>query len=270
MPVNQRKIAEYFLENLGKVALLPIKNIATEIGVSEASVVRFGQILGYKGFKELKDEISNNLQDRLSPTERYQAATLKKQKEPDTLSLVAQNVISNINNTISGIDQTAFSGAVDLIIQAKKIYCFGMEISSFFSRLLTFLLRLYTYDAQYLSIDFLHYLEQVAFMSTGDLIIAFSFSPYSRETVEAVEYATKKSMKSIAFTDKKTAPITKVATHTLHIKTDNIMFSNSLGAVSVIINAIMTELNFRDPERTLHALKIIEDSIRDERYFITQ
>jgi DNA-binding MurR/RpiR family transcriptional regulator len=47
------------------------------------------------------------------------------------------------------------------------------------------------------------------------------------------------------------------------------MFSNSLGAVVTVINAIIIELNFRDKERTLNALKIIEENIKDERYFIS-
>jgi len=48
------------------------------------------------------------------------------------------------------------------------------------------------------------------------------------------------------------------------------MFSNSLGAIAVVINAIIAELNFRDKDRTLKALKIIEENIKDNRYFINQ
>lgn len=268
LPANQKKVADFFLEHLDLVALLSIKDAAKQAAVSEASIVRFAQLLGYKGYKELKDELSTTLKNQLSPTEHYQLAVTEKEKSPDIFKLVAHNVIMNINDTIKSIDFKTFSNAVDSIIAAQRIYCLGMELSHHLSRLMTFLLRTYSYDAHYLSVDFLQYREQIAYMNPNDLLIAFSFSPYSRETVEAISFAQARGINSIAFTDKKTAPIRDFATFCLQIKTDNIMFSNSLGAIVTVINAIIIELNFRDKKRTLNALKIIEENIKDERYFI--
>jgi len=269
LPANQKKVADFFLEHIDLVALLPIKDVAKQAAVSEASIVRFAQLLGYKGYKELKDELSITLKKQLSPTEYYQLAITEKAKTPDIFKLVAHNVITNINDTIKSIDTRTFSRIVDSIIAAQRIYCLGLELSHHLSRLMTFLLRQYSYDAQYLSVDFLQYREQIAYMTPKDLLIAFSFSPYSRGTVEAIAFARERGIPSIAFTDKKTSPIREFATYCLQIKTDNIMFSNSLGAVVTVINAIIIELNFRDKERTLNALKIIEENIKDERYFIT-
>ncbi len=269
LPANQKKVADFFLEHIDLVALLPIKDVAKQAGVSEASIVRFAQLLGYKGYKELKDELSTTLKNQLSPTEYHQLAITEKQKTPDIFKLVAHNVIINIDDTIKSIEIKTFSNAVDSIIGAQRIYCLGIELSHHLSRLMTFLLRQYSYDANYLSTDFLKYREQIAYMTANDLLIAFSFSPYSRETVEAIAFARERGIPSIAFTDKKTSPIREFATYCLQIKTDNIMFSNSLGAVVTVINAIIIELNFRDKERTLNALKIIEENIKDERYFIS-
>ncbi len=269
LPANQKKVASFFLDHLDLVALLPIKDAAKQAAVSEASIVRFAQLLGYKGYKELKDELSTTLKNQLSPIEHYQLAITEKEKTPDIFKLVAHNVITNINDTIKSIDFKTFSNAVDTIIASQRIYCLGIELSNHLSRLMTFLLRQYSYDAHYLSIDFLKYREQIAYMTPKDLLIAFSFSPYSRETVEAIAFARERGIPSIAFTDKKTSPIRESATYCLQIKTDNIMFSNSLGAIVTVINAIIIELNFRDKERTLNALKIIEENIKDERYFIS-
>ncbi len=269
LPPNQKKVADFFLENIDLVALLPIKDIALKANVSEASIVRFAQSLGYKGFKELKAVLSTTLKNKLSPTEYYQFAVTEKEKTPDIITLVANNVITNINDTLKSINYHEFSNVVDRIMKARQIYCLGLEISYQFASMLTFLLRLYGYDAHTLSLNFLHYQEQIAFLTEDDLLVAFSFSPYSRPTIEAVSYASERKIPVIAFTDKKIAPVNKYSTHCLQIKTDNIMFTNSLGAVAVVINAIITELNLQDKERTLHALEIIEKNINDSRYFIT-
>jgi len=269
LAAHQKKVADFFIEHLDLVALLPIQEVARKAGVSEATIVRFAKLLGFKGYKELKEILSATLQDQLSPTAQFQKAVADQGPSTDLLTLSSRNVISNIQNTVQSIDPKMFDQVVDSIISAERIYCLGLEISSHLAQLMTFLLRLYSYDAQYISLDYFRYREQIAYMTSQDLLIAFSFSPYSRETVEALATAKERRIRSIAFTDKKIAPIRSFASYCLQIKTDNIMFSNSLGAVVTVINAIINELNFKDRERTLNALNIIEQSMKDKRYFVT-
>lgn len=265
----QKKAASFFLEHMDLVALLPIQEVALKAQVSEATIVRFAQLLGYRGYKELRQTLSASLTDELSPTAIFQRAVAESEKFPDVLNLASRSVINNIQDTIKSVDPQSFHGAVQAIIKARRIYCLGLEISAHLAQLMTFQLRLYSYDAQYISLDFFRYCEQISYMATNDLLIAFSFSPYSRETVDALALAQQRSIPSIVFTDKKSAPARLSATHCFQIKTDNIMFSNSLGAVVTMINAIIIELNFKDKERTLRALETIEQSIRDERDFVS-
>lgn len=265
---NQKRVAEYFLDHMDLVALSPIGDIAKVAGVSQASIVRFAQLLGYSGYKQLRDAISSSLKKELSPTQRYQNEIIHSEKIPDLLKTIATNVIHNINDTIHTINQQDFSAMVDSIIAARQIYCLGLELSYHLSSLMTFQLRLYGYDAQTLSPAFLRYKEQISYLKPQDLILAFSFSPYSRETVEALAYAEERGLTTVAITDRKVAPVLEYVKHSVQVRTDNITFSNSLGAVAVVINSIIAELNYRDRERTLNALRIIDENIKDDRYFI--
>jgi DNA-binding MurR/RpiR family transcriptional regulator len=269
MPTSQKRIAEHLLENRHLIPLLPIKAVAAAIDVSEASLVRFAKQLGFAGYRELKEDFSASLQRQLSPTEKFAEAAAVGDGRGETAQLVARHVVNNVQETLKYLDHADFNRAVEAIRKAHHIYCFGLELSSLLSQMMTFLLTLYHYPSQHLSNDFLRYKEQMVHMRPDDLLIAFSFSPYSRETVEALAYAKERQMTSIAFTDRKTAPAQEYATISFHIKTDNLMFSNSVGAITVVMNALMAELNLRDRERTLSALKNIEETIRDERYFIT-
>ncbi len=268
LPSNQRKTAEFFLNNIHMVALLPISEVAQKANVSEASIVRFSKGLGFKGYRELKQKLSSTLKTQLSPTEKFQFASAEKQKRPDTLKRVSQNAIQNIQDTIDGLDRDMFYQLVDQIMNADHIYCMGMELSFQLSQMMTFLLQLYSYNAHTLSANFFHFSEQIASLTPKDLLIAFSFSPYSRETVETMDLAKQKGIPTLAFTDKRTSPIHMHADTCIHIQTENILFSNTLAAITVILNAIITELNFRDSDRILGALKTIESTIQDSRYYI--
>lgn len=58
---TQSKIADYFLNNQEKLAGLSSQEAAREIGVSEASLIRFCRIIGYEGFKDMKSQVYSML-----------------------------------------------------------------------------------------------------------------------------------------------------------------------------------------------------------------
>ena len=70
----QRKIADYFIQNQERIGTMSSLDVAQEIGVSDASIIRFSRAIGYKGYADLKANIYNMLVESagggLSLTER--------------------------------------------------------------------------------------------------------------------------------------------------------------------------------------------------------
>jgi DNA-binding MurR/RpiR family transcriptional regulator len=58
MTPAERAIAQYIISNQASVVYLTARQLAEQAGVSDASVVRFCQSLGYSGFKELRLRIA--------------------------------------------------------------------------------------------------------------------------------------------------------------------------------------------------------------------
>jgi DNA-binding MurR/RpiR family transcriptional regulator len=54
MSANEKKLADFVLENASLVRDYSSQQIAGSVGVSQSSVVKFSQKLGYKGFTDLK------------------------------------------------------------------------------------------------------------------------------------------------------------------------------------------------------------------------
>jgi len=50
----ERKVADYILDNVNEVIHLSITKMAENVGLSEATVVKFCQHIGYSGYQELK------------------------------------------------------------------------------------------------------------------------------------------------------------------------------------------------------------------------
>src|SRR3972149_2939196 len=61
-----QRLADYILDSYVQAALMTASELAHEVDVDAATVVRFAQALGYSGFPDLQDEIKARvLQDML-------------------------------------------------------------------------------------------------------------------------------------------------------------------------------------------------------------
>jgi DNA-binding MurR/RpiR family transcriptional regulator len=93
------------------------------------------------------------------------------------------------------------------------------------------------------------------FLKKNDLLIAFSYPPYSKETIDACEYAASKGISIISVTNKEASPVTFFSKINLVVKSKNMLYTNSFAAISVIINAIATECAMKNKTRAEKTLK---------------
>jgi DNA-binding MurR/RpiR family transcriptional regulator len=71
LPKNQKKIADYFVNNFDKIPFVKVQDLSEATGASVASIVRFSQRAGFKGFSELRDSIAGSLQKELHNKEIF-------------------------------------------------------------------------------------------------------------------------------------------------------------------------------------------------------
>jgi DNA-binding MurR/RpiR family transcriptional regulator len=115
--------------------------------------------------------------------------------------------------------------------------------------------------------DYKTFLEQIEFLTPKDVLIALSFPPYSKETIDAVKFASKKKVPIIAITDKLTSPVTFYSQKIIPVRSQNMNFTNSFSAISVIINAIATELSIANEKMALKNLKEINSKLIETGHY---
>lgn len=258
LPKNQKKVAEYIIENFDKVPFLNVSDISSATSLSVASVVRFAQSAGFSGYSELKYAIAESLQDRINNKEIFPLFEKHKVQE-DLLTSVANLDIKNINDTLHIIERDNFNLAVDLILKSKRIFTAGLGISYLLAEILAYQLTQVAVDASVFKHTHALFHEQVLFLDKADLIITFSFPPYSKETIDAAEFAHSRNIKIISITNKEASPITFHSDVTLLVKSENMLFTNSFAAISVLINAIATQCAIQNKAK---AQKILKESIK--------
>jgi DNA-binding MurR/RpiR family transcriptional regulator len=249
LPRNQRKIANYFVDNFDKVSFLTVHDISLSTGASVASVVRFAQRIGFSGFSELREAIADSLQSHLSNLQDFSLLD-KRKVEKDLLTSVANLDIKNINDTLNIIEREVFDRSISMILHSTRVFTAGLGISYLLAEILAYQLNQVAVDATAFKNNYCPFSEQIPQLNKKDLIIMFSFPPYSKDTIEAAKIASEKKINLIAITNKEASPITLFSKVNLIVHSENMLFTNSFAAISVLINAMATSIALKNKSRT--------------------
>ncbi len=256
LPKNQKKIADYFIDNFDKIPFLNVQEVSKDTTASVASIVRFAQRIGFSGFSELRDSIADSLQSQLSNNAIFPLFE-KKKIEKDILTSVANLDIKNINETLNFIERSDFNNAVSMILNSSRVYTSGLGISYLLAEILSYQLTQVAIDSSVFKHNYTTFHEQLLFLNKKDILITFSFPPYSKETIEAAKFAADRGIKIISITNKEASPITFYSVVNLIVKSENMLFTNSFAAISVLINAIATSCAIKNEK---NAKKILEET----------
>ena len=125
---GQKLIAQYILKNYDKVAFMTACKLGEAVGVSESTVVRFANALGYSGYPKLQDALQEVIKNKLTTVQRVD---MVKEFNDDSaiLKKIVKSDMDNIKDTLEEIDEKAFEEAANRILKAKRIYIVGMRSS---------------------------------------------------------------------------------------------------------------------------------------------
>lgn len=268
LPKNHRKIAEYFINNFDKIPFLNVQELSEKTGASVASIVRFSQRAGYKGFSDLRESITDSLQKGMHNGEIF--PLLEKRKiDDDLLTEVANLDIKNINDTLNMIERKSFNYVIERISSAERVLTGGLGISYLLAEILAYQLTQVGINSSVLIHTHTLFHEQVLFLNPKDLLVLFSFPPYSKETLDLARFAEEKKIDVIAITNKPASPITFYTKANLIVESRNMLFTNSFAAISVLINAIATSCAVKDKSRAKKILKESEEIMESQNQTIS-
>jgi DNA-binding MurR/RpiR family transcriptional regulator len=257
LPVNQRHIADYISEHYEKVPFLSVQELSEATEVSVASIVRFAQRIGFSGYSELKDEVSRHLRSRMKKSDAFPLVS-HSQDDESVFMTVANQDIQNINDTLRLNNPELIAKTVSIINGSNHIYTVGLGVSFLLAQILAYQLRQIGVYAHVLRNDDSTFLEQSIYFREGDSLIAFSFPPYSKDTLYVAEQAAEKKMKVIAITDRPSAPVLPFADVALLVRSQNMLFTNSFSAISVLINGLVTECARKNIDQAKATLETIQ------------
>ncbi len=247
---GHKKIASYIIENYDKAAFMTAASLGQKVGVSESTVVRFAGELGFKGYPELQRELQQMIKSKLTAVQRMQVSE-NLIGDGDVIQNVLSNDIELIRATAEQTSREAYKQAVGVINHAKRIYILGARSSSALANFLAFYFNL-LFDSVTLvdTAGAAEMFEQMFRIGQEDVCIAISFPRYSKQTVNALRFASDRKAKIIAITDTEKSPIAPFADHLLVARSSMASVVDSLTAPLSLINALIVGVTLARREET--------------------
>jgi len=255
---NQKKIAQYFIDHPEEFAFSSIEQLASKLEVGKSTIVRLAKTLGYEGFLELKVELSNMLRDDLSQTKKFTDTLKTLPTRADFVSIISNNEINNIQETIHKIDRSMFDKAIKIFITAGEIYTLGSGVSSFLAEIAAYYFNRMNMKTKAFTHGSVSFEEQIVSLKKNDAILFISLPPYTMSTLEAAELARYKGIKIVSITDQITSPISQFSDVVFVSSTNNIVFVNTVSSILTIIYVIATGIGLSDRTTSLTSLSLLE------------
>lgn len=244
---GQKLIAQYILNNYDKVAFMTACKLGETVGVSESTVVRFANALGYSGYPKLQAALQELIKNKLTTVQRVEMAH-DYSDDFAILNKVLKSDIDNIRSTLEEIDEKAFKEASNKLLKARKIYILGMRSSFVVAQYLGFYLDIILDNVHIIRMDMGDAFEQIVRINEEDVIVAISFPRYSKKSYQIVNYAKEKGAHVISLTDSLFAPVAALADNTLLVKSNMASFVDSLVPALSISNALAISIGMKEKE----------------------
>ncbi|MEM1485659.1 MurR/RpiR family transcriptional regulator [Oscillospiraceae bacterium PP1C4] len=212
---TEKKLAQYILEHINEVTLSSAQALGDCVGVSAAAVIRFSKKLGYNGFTAMKVDLAK---DDMPDIVTFDDMILQ-EDSMETVIKKAENLNTMLQNQAYRlINSESLEKAVQILLNSRTVYLFGITGSGNVCMDLMQKLSRINRQTIYHS-DFHNQMAATAHITPEDVAIAISYSGKTNEVNAAMRLAKEKGAATIAITQFKKSPLTKLADILLYIPT---------------------------------------------------
>lgn len=196
-------VAKYIVDHPSDFGLDPIRETARKCGVSTFTLVRMAHQLDFAGYDELREPFRHALVSSSELVERPEwVDSLRAHSHLGRLQADATtNTMAIVQRSLERQTPEQMERVALMLLEARNVYLTAVRASYSLAYYFHYVGRMALPTLQLIprhinsAIDELHYAE------SDDVMIAISFTPYSRETIEACKFARSRGAKLVMISD---------------------------------------------------------------------
>jgi DNA-binding MurR/RpiR family transcriptional regulator len=241
---GQRRVIDRLLADTRYAAVVSAPELAQEVGVSESTVTRAAQALGFAGYPDLQARLRQRFVDGVPERVAASLADLGDTPEAAAIRVMLEDAES-VRATAEDLDLASLGAIVDVLVEARRVYVFGARGSFGLALILAIGLRLLLPDARLLNQTGGDLPDQLLDMSSEDVLVAISFRRVDRATVDVLKQAARVSATTVGIGDHLSGPLARTAKRMLVARLGPLRLMPSYAVGASLINAVATAVSIR-------------------------
>lgn len=257
---KQLKLAEYLRREYKTAVFLSCVPMAKQVGISEATVVRFANALGYTGFKEMINDIQEYIKEEITTVDKHQAYRQYYDHSNIFLKIVEDNK-TKIENLIENISVSQINRLVEDVSNCKKLILIGYESGAALVEYLGYHLIRAGCSLEVVTEKYGNTFGITNYLDEGTMAISIAFPRYPKEQIKLTRLLSEKRVKICAITDSTQSPLFEVADYHLFFQLDDPYRFNIHvhTAVITLFQILIFEYAYKNFGKTQKNLKRLEE-----------
>ncbi|MBF0228266.1 MAG: MurR/RpiR family transcriptional regulator [Desulfamplus sp.] len=237
-------LGNYIMQNPTKAVFMTIKELAETCKTSEATVIRFIDSCGYKGYSEFQQGLKSFLDTGLTLLDR---ADLKGIQKPDInrLNHVVLEEMSNLQYLYESVDIEKLNEIVDYLLKNPNVYVAGSRLSYTFAYFMGWSLSRIRKGITIVKGSDTTTIDQISNAPENSLIIMVATTRYPNELIKLGKFIRREGHTLLLITDNTMSPIIQFANFFLVVPMNSIPFIGNTSNMFCIIKYIVQELASR-------------------------
>lgn len=251
---GQSKLAGYLLNNQKRVLELTSAEVGKEVGMSDASVIRFCRAIGYDGFADLKVQLKKELSvhsrkiGKHSLYEHYVIQEEKYQNEkrdfPEVLRIMGEDLETSLRqNSLEKYQKVA-----DGLLAARRKVVVGLRGGAGFAVSFARLMQFMCYEVRCISDEGRDTFCTLGELTDKDAVLILNFSRHHNMDHKIVEVLRAQGVPYYLITDYNSSPLAADAEEVLVAETEQCGFFHSMVGVQAMLEYILLLMSWSQPE----------------------
>ncbi|MER9191605.1 MurR/RpiR family transcriptional regulator [Mesorhizobium australicum] len=272
-PGRLRTASKYIVDHPSDFGLDSIRETARKVGVSTYTLVRLAERLGFSRYDDLREPFRHALVSASAGLDHPE--WIERLKESGEFGQVqagaSMNALAIVHRSLELQTPEQFQRVVTMLLEARAVYITAVRASYSMAYYLHYVGRMALPTLQLIPRHMNSAIDELHSAGECDVMIAITFTPYSRETIEACKFARRKGLRLILISDSELVSPDLSADETIIVSVLSTHHFGCYAGSMAVLDTLIALLVAQGGEAAKARIKSYEDLRRENQvYWVAQ
>lgn len=263
------KIVRQLLSNYPAAGLNTVAHLAAAAEVSNPTVVRFANKLGFEGYPEFQAALLSEVQERMSSPLSMLDTRKPSLEQENFYQYFLRASIHALEASMQMLPPDDFEAAIDAAADLNmRVHCLGGRFSGFLAGLLWSHMKQLRGETRWINGSQADQVDQLVDLGKRDVLFVYDYRRYQIDTIRFARQSAKQGARIVLFTDRWVSPIAEFAAVTLMAPVDTVSPYDTMVPAIAQTEALIAGLTARLANQSRGRIERMEELRRS--YAITE